>query len=356
MNHQAKPTKPTDPTDPTAPTGSPAPSLPKTMLAVVMSSAGGPEVLTLESLPLPQLRPGEVLIRVKAAGVNRPDLLQRQGLYAPPPGASPLPGLEVAGVVAAVSDPNGRWRVGDAVIALANGGGYAEYCAVPAGQILPKPSNLDWTTAAGIAETSFTVWTNLYQRAKLLPNETLLVHGGASGIGTTAIQMATVLGSRVLVTARGPERARACEALGAVRGIDRNSEDFVDLVMDYTQGAGVNVILDMVGGDYTKRNLAALATEGRLVQIAHLRGAEVPIDLSLMMRKRLTLTGSTLRPRSAADKARIAAELEARVWPELAAGKILPQIAQVFPLAEAAAAHRSLEDTAVFGKIILAIA
>ncbi|MCX8501569.1 MAG: NAD(P)H-quinone oxidoreductase [Alphaproteobacteria bacterium] len=329
---------------------------PQTMQAIVIRFPGSPEVLSLQTLPIPELRPDEVLIRVMAAGVNRPDLLQRQGLYAPPPDASPLPGLEVAGVVAAVNDPSCRWRIGDEVIALANGGGYAEYCAVPAGQILPKPRNLDWSVAAGIAETSFTVWTNLYQRARLLPHETLLVHGGASGIGTTAIQMATALGSRVLVTARGLERARACEALGAARGIDRNSEDFVELVLSLTDGKGVNVILDMVGGDYTKRNLAALAVEGRLVQIAHLRGAEVTLDLSLIMRNRLTLTGSTLRPRSREDKAQIAAELEAKVWPHLASGKILPQIAQVFKLSEAAAAHRALEDTAVFGKIILAIA
>ena len=343
-------------------------NLPPRMRVISISKPGGAEVLVLDSAPLPVLKAGEVLIKVHAAGVNRPDLLQRQGLYAPPPDASPLPGLEVSGVVVAVTPPSGhnssnRWKIGDPVIALCNGGGYAEYCAVPSGQVLPKPASLDWIAAAGIAETFFTVWTNVFDRGRLQPGETLLVHGGASGIGTTAIQMATALGSKVLVTARGKERARTCETLGAIRGIDRNSEDFVDVVMAQTNGQGVNVILDMVGGDYTMRNLAALAVEGRLVQIAHLRGAEVALDLSLIMRKRLTLSGSTLRPRSPEDKAKIAEQLEHRIWPFLEAGnnqpqishKISPQISKVFPLEQAASAHRFLEEGSVIGKIILAI-
>ncbi|MDI9409635.1 MAG: NAD(P)H-quinone oxidoreductase [Candidatus Pacebacteria bacterium] len=325
------------------------------MRVITISRPGGPEVLVLESIPLPSLKSGEVLIKVQAAGVNRPDLLQRQGLYAPPLGASPLPGLEVAGEIAAVADSQGRWKIGDEVLALCNGGGYAEYCAVPAGQVLPKPASLDWHQAAGIAETCFTVWTNVFDRGRLQPGETLLVHGGASGIGTTAIQIASAMGSRVLVTARGKERAAACEGLGASRGIDRNSEDFVEVVMAHTEGQGVDVILDMVGGDYSSRNLAALAIEGRLVQIAHLRGAEVTLDLSMIMRKRLTISGSTLRPRSPEDKAQIARNLEANIWQFLHNGRIKPQIAKVFALDQAVAAHRELESGSVIGKIILAI-
>ena len=338
-------------------------SLPSTMRVVEISGPGGPEVLVENRRSLPKLCDSEVLIRVAAAGVNRPDLLQRQGAYAPPPDASDLPGLEVSGWIAdlGTGTAGADFKIGDEVLALCNGGGYAEYCAVPVGQVLPKPHRLTMVEAAGIAETCFTVWTNLFQRAKLKSGESLLVHGGASGIGTTAIQMASALGVKVLVTARGVSRCQACLDLGASLAIDREkfaqtTGDFVAAVMEATGNKGVDVILDMVGGDYSQCNLEALAVDGRLVQIAHLQGAKVAIDLSTIMRKRLTVTGSTLRPRSQADKAQIARELCTTVWPLIESGKLKPLIAHSFPLADAAAAHRTLEAGEVVGKVILLVA
>jgi putative PIG3 family NAD(P)H quinone oxidoreductase len=328
-------------------------ALPSTMLAIEISSPGGPEVLRPVRRSLPVPGDGEVLIQVEAAGVNRPDLLQRRGHYPPPPGASDLPGLEVAGRVAALGTSVSDWRVGDAVTALVSGGGYAEYCTAPAPQCLEVPRGLDAVVAAAIPETFFTVWTNVFERGRLAPGETFLVHGGASGIGTTAIQMAHVLGARVFATAGSAEKCSACVALGAERAFDRTREDFVEGVREATAGRGVDVILDMVGGDYLPRNVAALAPEGRLVQIAFLRGQKAELDLLHVMQRRLTITGSTLRPRSVAEKAAIARCLRERIWPEIEAGRIRPVVRATFPLTEAAAAHRLLESGEHVGKIVL---
>ncbi len=322
------------------------------MRAVAIARAGGPEVLVEVSRPVPAPGPGEVLIRLGHAGVNRPDLLQRAGLYAPPPGASDLPGLEGAGVVEALGAGVAEWSVGDGVCALLPGGGYAELAVAPAAHCLPVPEGMAAREAACLPEALFTVWSNVVARAGLRGGERFLVHGGASGIGTTAIQLARALGARVFATAGGPDRARACEALGAERGIDRHAEDFVAILRE--QG-GADVILDMVGGPTLPRNLDALAEDGRLVQIAFLQGAKAELDLGLVMRRRLTLTGSTLRPQSTAAKARIAAELRREAWPLLAQGRLRPVIAQEFPLAEAARAHAALEAGGVVGKIVLAI-
>ncbi|TCO79563.1 putative PIG3 family NAD(P)H quinone oxidoreductase [Plasticicumulans lactativorans] len=327
--------------------------LPATMPAVEIREPGGPEVLRLTTRPLPVPGPGEVLIRVAAAGVNRPDCLQRQGLYPPPPGASELPGLEVAGEIVALGPDAGGWAPGARVCALLAGGGYAGYASAPAGQCLPWPDGLSAAEAAALPETAFTVWTNVFQRGHLAPGETLLVHGGTSGIGTLAIQLASALGARVLATAGGPDKVAACVRLGAARAIDYRSEDFVEVARACTGGAGVDVILDMVGGDYTARNLDALAVDGRLVQIAFLRGPRVALDLRPIMQKRLTLTGSTLRGRSVAEKAAIAAELRARVWPLVASGRVRPLLDGIYPLAEAAAAHARMESSAHIGKLVL---
>ena len=326
-----------------------------TMRAIEISAPGGPEVLRVAERPRPQPRAGEVLIAVRAAGVNRPDLAQRAGLYPPPPGASDLPGLEVAGVVAALGPGTAGCSVGDAVCALCNGGGYAEYVAVPAGQCLPLPRGLDFIQAAALPETLFTVWANVFARGRLVAGETFLVHGGASGIGTTAIQLACTFGARVFATAGGVDKCAACVRLGAERCFDYRNEDFVSGLRAATAGRGANLILDMVGGDYLPRNLQALATDGRLVQIATQRGREAPLDLALMMSKRLTLTGSTLRPQSPAAKAAIAEALRARVWPLLASGRVRPQIHAVFALADAATAHRTLEAGRHVGKIVLRV-
>ena len=326
-----------------------------TMRAIEISAPGGPEVLRVAERPRPQPRAGEVLIAVRAAGVNRPDLAQRAGLYPPPPGASDLPGLEVAGVVAALGPGTAGCSVGDAVCALCNGGGYAEFVAVPAGQCLPLPRGLDFIQAAALPETLFTVWTNVFERGRLVAGETFLVHGGASGIGTTAIQLACTFGARVFATAGGVDKCAACVRLGAERCFDYRNEDFVSGLRAATAGRGADLILDMVGGDYLPRNLHALATDGRLVQIATQRGREAPLDLSLMMSKRLTLTGSTLRPQSPAAKAAIAAALREKVWPLLNAGRVRPQIHAVFALAEAATAHRTLETGRHVGKIVLRV-
>ena len=296
---------------------------------------------------------GEVLIEVAAAGVNRPDTMQRQGLYPPPPGASDLPGLEVSGHVVASGPGAHRYEAGDAVCALTHGGGYAEYCVAPETQTLPVPAGLSIVDAAGLPETCFTVWTNAFERARLRAGERLLVHGGSSGIGTTAIQIASAQGVRVFATAGSPEKCAACERLGAERAIDYRNEDFVTVVKEITGGEGVDVVLDMVGGSYVQRNLAALRPEGRLAQIAFLEGSKCQLDLNALMRKRLTIVGSTLRPQSVESKARIAAALEETVWPLVEAGLVRPVIDTRLPLDQAAAAHARMEAGQHIGKILL---
>lgn len=330
--------------------------LPGEMRVVEISGPGGPEVLVPAVRKVPQPAAGEILIRVRAAGVNRPDLLQRAGSYAPPPGASDLPGLEAAGEVAAVGAGVSRWQVGDAVCALLPGGGYAEYAVTPADHALPVPKPLGWVEAAGLCETFFTVWTNVFERGRLAAGESLLVHGGSSGIGTTAIQIAQARGARVFVTAGTEAKCQACLDLGAEMAINHREADFVAAVKDATGGRGVDVILDMVGGDYLPRDVRALAPDGRLVMIAHQKGAEVAVNFALVMMKRLTITGSTLRPQSVEAKARIAEGLWREVWPLLVAGRIAPVIAETFPLDQAAEAHARLESGALAGKIILEVA
>jgi len=326
---------------------------PARMHVAEISEAGGPEVLKLAERPVPEPGYGEVLIKVVAAGINRPDVLQRKGGYPPPPGASDIPGLEVAGTVAAVGPGVPEWKEGDAVCALLAGGGYAEYCAAPAPQVLPIPDGLDFVAAAGLPETFFTVWTNVFDRGRLQPGERFLVHGGSSGIGTTAIQLATVFGARVFATAGNAEKCAACEELGAERAINYRDEDFVSVVKDLTAGEGVDLILDMVAGDYLPRDVDALAMEGRLVIIAFLGGSRIEMDFLPVMLKRLTVTGSTLRPRSVEQKGAIAEALRAHVWPLLAAGRVRPIIHKTFPLAEAAAAHALMESSTHIGKIVL---
>jgi NADPH2:quinone reductase len=323
------------------------------MMAIEISQPGGPEVLKPEALPTPRPEAGQVLIKVEAAGVNRPDVLQRQGAYPPPPGAPATPGLEVAGRIVELGEGVRRYRRGDAVCALVPGGGYAEYCMAAEDNALPVPKGLSMVEAAAIPETFFTVWTNVLDRAALKAGETLLVHGGSSGIGTTAIMLASALGSRVIATAGSAEKCRACERLGAERAIDYRIEDFVVVVKSETSGKGADVILDMVGGDYVARNIAAAAMHGRIVNIAFLKGSKVEVDLLPMMLKRLTLTGSTLRPRTVAEKAEIAHALEARVWPLIEAGRIKPQVFRTFPLSKAADAHRLMESGVHIGKIVL---
>jgi putative PIG3 family NAD(P)H quinone oxidoreductase len=330
-------------------------AIPKTMTAVEITEPGGPEVLRPVMRPTPTPGPREVLIAVAAAGVNRPDILQRQGKYAPPPGASDIPGLEVAGRVAACGNDVREWKEGDEVCALVAGGGYAEYCAAPVPQCLPVPKGLDFIQAAALPETVFTVWTNVFERGRLSAGETLLVHGGASGIGTTAIQMARARGVRVLATAGTREKCAACEKLGAERAIDYAREDFAAVVGEMTAGRGVDVILDMVGGDYLPRNLASLALEGRLVQIAFLKGPRAEIDLMAVMHRRLTLTGSTLRVRSIEEKGRIARAVRENVWPLIEKGEVRPVLHATFPLAAAAEAHRVLESGTHVGKIVLTV-
>jgi putative PIG3 family NAD(P)H quinone oxidoreductase len=328
-------------------------ALPAEMTAIAIPTPGGPEALVPQRRPVPKPGARELLVKVAAAGINRPDVLQRQGNYAPPPGATDIPGLEIAGEVVASGGQAGPWKLGDKLCALVAGGGYAEYCLAPAPQCLPVPRGLDLIQAAAIPETFFTVWTNVFERGGLKPGESFLVHGGTSGIGTTAIQLAAQLGSRVIATAGGPDKAAACRSLGAERAVDYRKEDFVEAVMEVTQGKGVNVILDMVGGDYFARNLKCLAVEGRLVQIAFLKGSKVELDLGPLMVKRQTLTGSTLRPRTVAEKGAIANALKDRVWPLIEAGRVQPILYKTFPLAEAAAAHRLMESSAHIGKIVL---
>ena len=324
------------------------------MIAIEISRPGAPEVLRPVERPDPRAGAGEVLIAVAAAGVNRPDVLQRRGRYPPPPGASDIPGLEVAGTVAAVGAGVEGWRIGDRVCALVSGGGYATMCVAPAPQCLPPPSALDLVAAAAIPETFFTVWTNVFELGRLNKGEAALFHGGTSGIGTTAIQLAAARGSRVFATAGSDEKCRACEALGAERAINYRTEDFVAVIQERTGRRGVDLILDIVGGDYFTKNIAALADGGRLVQIGILGStASATIDLGQVLRRRLTVTGSTLRPRSIAEKGRIAAALHREVWPLLESGRVKPIVYRTFPLVEAAAAHRLMESSEHIGKIVL---
>ncbi len=325
------------------------------MLAVEIAGAGGPDVLRTVRRPVPQPAVGEVLIQVTAAGVNRPDVAQRQGKYPPPPGASDLPGLEVAGVVAATGPGAHRWRLGERVCALVNGGGYAEYAVAPEGQVLPALANLTDIEAAALPETFFTVWANVFQAAHLRSGERLLVHGGASGIGTTAIQLATALGAEVLATAGSQAKVEACLRLGARAAFNYREGPFQEPVLAATGGQGVDVVLDMVGGSYLGANLKVLRTDGRLVMIAVQGGAKAEVDLWAVLQKRLVITGSLLRPRTTPEKASIAAALEARVWPLLAAGAGRPVIDSTFPLAQAAAAHERLESGMHVGKVMLTV-
>jgi NADPH2:quinone reductase len=325
------------------------------MRAIVAPVPGGPEALTLVERPLPAPGAGEILIRVAAAGVNRPDTLQRQGHYAPPPGASDILGLEVAGEVAARGEGAGRHELGANVLALVPGGGYAEFCLAHESNALPVPSGLTSIEAAAIPETFFTVWTNVFERGGLKAGETMLVHGGTSGIGVTAILLAKAFGAKVIATAGSDEKAAHCVRLGADAAINYRAEDFVAATKAATDGRGAELILDMVGGDYVPRNHAAAAMDGRIVQIAFLRGPKVELDLRPLMMKRLTHTGSTLRPRSAAEKALIADALREKVWPLLEAGRCKPPIDSTYPLAEAAKAHARMESSAHVGKIVLTI-
>lgn len=327
-------------------------TLSHTMRAVEISEPGGPEVLKPATLPVPVPGHGQIVIRVAYAGVNRPDALQRAGMYAPPPGASPLPGLEASGTVVEVGPGVDRWKIGDKVCALLPGGGYAEYVATPAAHALPIPEGLDLRAAACLPETCFTVWLNVALRGGLKAGERFLVHGGSSGIGTTAIQIARALGARVFTTAGSDEKCAACVALGAERAINYRSEDFVAILK--AEG-GANLILDMVGGGYLPRNVRALADDGRLVQIAFLQGPKVELNFAEVMMRRLTITGSTLRPQSDLAKAGYAAELERHVWPMITAGKLRPVIDSEFALEDAAAAHALMESSGHIGKIVLKV-
>jgi NADPH2:quinone reductase len=326
-----------------------------TMRAVAIERPGGPDVLQEVERPRPIPDTGQVLIRVQAAGVNRPDVLQRKGAYAPPPGVSDLPGLEIAGIVEGGDLDGSGWTRGDRVCALVAGGGYAQWCVAPVGQCLPIPRGLSYAEAAALPETYFTVWSNVFDRARLAPGESLLVQGGTSGIGVTAIQLAAALGHAVFGTAGSDDKARACEALGARRGINYRTEDFAAVVKEETAGRGVDVILDMVAGDYVPREVGCLADDGRLVIIALQGGAQAPLDLAAVLRRRLTITGSTLRPRSVAFKAAIAERLRSVVWPLIEAGRIKPIVHSTFPLAQAADAHRLMESSEHIGKIVLAV-
>lgn len=330
--------------------------LPKTMRAIAIPKPGGPEALVIEERPVPKPGAGDILIRIAHAGVNRPDVLQRQGGYPPPPGASDIPGLEVSGEVVAVGDEVRRFKLGEAVCALLAGGGYAEYAVVDATNALPIPVGLSLKEAAAIPETVFTVWHNVFERGALKAGEVFLIHGGTSGIGTTAIQLAKAYGARVIATAGGAEKCEACRALGADLAIDYRSQDFVAEARAFTDKRGVDVILDMVGGDYFQKNYEVSADSGRIVQIAFLRGPKVEVDFRRLMLKRLTHTGSTLRIRTVAEKGEIARAVEENVWPLIAAGKVKPIMYASFPLAEAAKAHALMESNAHIGKIVLDIA
>lgn len=330
-------------------------SLPESMTAVAIREPGGPEVLVAEQRPVPRPGPGELLIRVAAAGVNRPDVLQRMGFYPPPPGASDLPGLEIAGTVVATGPGGDPEMLGQAVCALVAGGGYAEYCVAPVGSVLPVPAGFTMAEAAALPETVFTVWHNLFERGWIKEGETALVHGGTSGIGTTAIGLCKLFDIRIIVTCGSADKCDAARALGADLAIDYSAEDYVEAVKGFTGGAGVDVVLDMVGGDYVPRNLACLAEDGRHVTIAFQRGAKAEIDISHLMRRRLTMTGSTLRARSADFKAALADEIHKTLWPRLSSGAWKPAMDQAFPLADAAAAHARMQAGAHVGKIVLTI-
>jgi NADPH2:quinone reductase len=330
-------------------------TLPSKMRAVEVNTPGGPEVLKPVERPVPAPKAHEILIKVAAAGVNRPDVLQRQGHYPVPPDASDLPGLEVAGEVAAAGASAKMWKVGDKVCALVHGGGYAEYCVTPEVTALPVPKGLSFTEAASLPETFFTVWGNVYDRAKLAPGESFLVQGGSSGIGVTAIQMAKATGNRVFATAGSDEKCAACVRLGAEKAFNYKTQDWAAELKTATDGKGVNVILDMVGGDYFPKELKALADDGRLVFIAFLRGPKTELDINELMRRRLTVSGSTLRPRTVEFKGYLAKNLREKIWPLVEAGKIKPEIFKTFPLAQASEAHRLMETSQHIGKLVLTV-
>ena len=331
------------------------PNLPETMTAIAIREPGGPDVLEPRQIPRPEPAHGEILIKVAAAGVNRPDTIQRMGLYPPPPGAPETPGLEVAGEVVATGPGVTLWKTGDRVCALVGGGGYAEYCVAHEAHALPVPHGLSMTEAAALPETFFTVWTNVFERGALKAGETLLVHGGSSGIGTTAIQLASLFGASVIATAGSAEKCAACLKLGAAAAIDYKTQDFVAETRRLTDNRGADVILDMVGGDYIPRNIQAAAVDGRIVSIAFLNGATTEVNFMPVMLKRLTLTGSTLRPRSIEEKASLARTLREKVWPLIEAGRVKPLIDTVFPLKDAARAHALMEKSSHIGKIVLTI-
>ncbi len=330
-------------------------TLPKTMRAIAITAPGGPEVLQLAEIATPAPAAGEILIHVEAAGVNRPDTIQRMGFYAPPPGSPDTPGLEVAGKVAAIGAGVTLWAVGDQVCALVGGGGYAEYCVAHESHALPVPHGFNAIEAAGLPETFFTVWTNVFERGALKGGESLLIHGGSSGIGTTAIQLAKIFGARVFATAGSADKCAACIDLGADAAINYREQDFVAEVKALTENRGVDVILDMVGGDYIPRNIEAAARDGRIVSIAFLNGSVAEVNFMPVMLKRLTMTGSTLRPRSISEKASIADALREKVWPLLDAGRVKPLIDATFPLEDAAKAHVLMEKSTHIGKIILTL-
>ncbi len=330
-------------------------NIPTTMTAIDPAAAGGPEVLVPVTRPVPQPGPGEVLVRVAAAGVNRPDVLQRLGLYPMPPGTPTIMGLEIAGEIVAVGTDTPRWQVGDKVCALVAGGGYAEYCVAPGGQCLPVPAGLSFADAAGLPETYFTVWSNLFQRGAAKAGESVLVHGGTSGIGVTAILLAKAFGLTVIVTAGSDDKCASTLALGADHAINYKTQDFAAEVATLTAGRGVDIVLDMVGGDYIPKNIASLADDGRHVSIAFQRGPRAEVDFTAVMRKRLVITGSMLRPRPVAFKAAVAAELEAKVWPLFAQTRLRAVTDCVLPLAQAADAHRRMEAGTHVGKIVLSM-
>lgn len=330
-------------------------SLPATMQAIEITEPGAPEVLKIQQRPLPHIKEDEVLISVHAAGVNRPDVMQRTGLYPPPPGVTDIPGLEVSGIIVSVGAQVTDWNVGDSVCALVAGGGYAEYVNAPESQCLPIPKGLTYREAASLPETYFTVWSNVFDRAKLAEKETILVHGGSSGIGTTAIQLCRALNRKIFVTAGSDEKCRACEAIGATQAINYRSEDFAECVMALTDNKGVDVILDMVAGEYIHRDLKCLADDGRIVIIAFLGGVKTNLNMTDILKRRLTITGSTLRPRSTKFKSKIAVSLREKVWPLLASRVIEPLIFKSFPLQNAAEAHSLMESSQHIGKIILDI-
>jgi NADPH:quinone reductase len=331
-------------------------SLPRQMIAIGIKAPGGPEMLVAEERPMPLPGAGEILVKVAAAGVNRPDVMQRQGRYPPPKGAPDIPGLEIAGEVVALGDGVTRWKIGDKVAALVVGGGYAEYCLAHESHALPVPPDLTLVEAAAIPETFFTVWHNAFERGRLKAGETLLVHGGSSGIGTAAIQLAKAFGARVIATAGSVEKCDACRSLGADVAVNYKAQDFVAAVKAATDGKGANVVLDMVGGDYIERNYEAAAVEGRVVQIAFQGSSKATVDFRRILLKRLTHTGSTLRARSISDKGAIARAVEERVLPLIAAGQVRPLIDSTFPLVQAAAAHARMETSTHIGKIVLTVA